>query len=66
MRHMEVKTVDRVRLTSQLICLGWMDATVSMMEVSNSMADQLLACLIQGTAKRYAQECELSHVSTHQ
>jgi len=64
-----VERADRVRLTAQLICLGQMEAAVSMlldidMEDSNSMADQLLACLIQATANRDTKECQLSHVST--
>ena len=48
MRHMAVERVDRVRLTSQMICMGRMDATVSMIEVSNSMDGQLLSCLPRG------------------
>eukprot|EP00092_Neocalanus_flemingeri_P029430 GFUD01031956.1.p1 GENE.GFUD01031956.1~~GFUD01031956.1.p1 ORF type:complete len:979 (+),score=386.47 GFUD01031956.1:514-3450(+) len=64
-----VERVDRVRLTAQLICLGQVEAAVSMlldtdMEDNNSMADQLLACLIQATANRDSTECQLSHVST--
>jgi len=64
-----VEREDRVRLTAQLICLGQMEAAVSMlldidMEDNNSMADQLLACLIQATANRDTKECQLSHVST--
>ena len=64
-----VEGVDRVRLTAQLICLGQMEAAVSMLldidiEDNNSMADQLLACLIQATANRDTKECQLSHVST--
>ena len=46
-----------------------MEAAVAMlldidMEDNNSMADQLLACLIQATANRDASECQLSPVST--
>ena len=53
----EVEREDGVRLTAQLICLGQMEAAVSLlldidMEDNNSMADQLLACLIQATANR--------------
>jgi len=64
-----VEREDRVRLTAQLICLGQMEAAVSLlldidMEDNNSMADQLLACLIQATANRDTKECQLSHVST--
>ena len=64
-----VEREDRVRLTAQLICLGQMEAAVSMlldidMEDNNSMADHLLACLIQATAKSDTKECQLSHVST--
>jgi len=64
-----VERVDRVRLTAQLICLGQVEAAVAMlldtdMEDNNSMADQLLACLIQATANRDSTECQLSHVST--
>jgi len=64
-----VERGDRVRLTAQLICLGQTEAAVSMlldtdMEDNNSMADQLLACLIQATANRDTKECQLSHVST--
>jgi len=64
-----VERMDRVRLTAQLICLGKMEAAVAMlldidMEDNNSMADQLLACLIQATANRDSSECQLSHVST--
>ena len=64
-----VEGVDRVRLTAQLICLGQMEAAVSMLldidiEDNNSMADQLLACLIQATASRDTKECQLSQCPT--
>jgi hypothetical protein len=63
-----VERVDRVRLTAQLIDLGQMEAAASMLlEIDmedNSMADQLLACLIQATANKFTKECQLCHVST--
>jgi len=60
---------EKVRLTSQLVCLGLLEPAVTLLLDSdpqdpNFMSDQLLACLIQATSPSADVHSAPNHIST--